>query len=244
MMASQGQGLHVGRALAPCALLYLLALPASAQVGAIGLGIEPVTGSSADYRLADAPFGSALRSPLLPGQLRLEATASLAPRHELRFSTWTAGVGGLESIPGVSLATLTSDTVLRLDSPRATYRYTFLTQRDWAWKLGLSANIRDLGDNLRPGLGLADRLRFGSLPLLHFAGEGRFASRWRLAFDADGLMTPRGRTLDLGLRVNYALTPNFLLFGGYRLTDSAGDAEEFYGAGLSNAANFGLRYRF
>ena len=86
--------------------------------------LVPVT----DYWLSDGTYGSfrilvavdgleptycVLRSPLLPGQWRLEATTTLAPRHELRFSTWTAGVGGLETIPGVSLATLTSETALR-----------------------------------------------------------------------------------------------------------------------------------
>ena len=34
------------------------------------------------------------------------------------------------------------------------------------------------------------------------------------------------------------------VFGGYQLTDAAGDAEDFYGGGLSNRANIGLRYRF
>jgi hypothetical protein len=34
------------------------------------------------------------------------------------------------------------------------------------------------------------------------------------------------------------------LYGGYQLTDAAGEAEGYYGAGLSNRANIGLRYRF
>lgn len=222
----------------------LLAGPAFAQVTIGAAGDDPTLVAPASYQLIDPAFGTGLRSPQPLGLWRLEATATLAPRHELRFSTWGIGRGGLDSLPGVSLATLATDASLRLDPARATYRYTFLTQHDWAWKLGVSANVRDVGDSLRPGLGLSDRLRFGALPLLHVGAEGRLASRWRLAFDADGLMTARGRTLDLGLRVNYSLTPNFLLFGGYRLTEAAGDAEEFYGAGLSNAATFGLRYRF
>jgi len=217
----------------------LCTLSAQAQVSAD----DSLATRSRTYQLIDVPYG-ALRLPQLQGQLRLEATTTIAPRHELRLSTWASGRGGLESLPGVSLATLTSEPTLRLDPARATYRYTVLAQRDWAWKLGLSTNVRELGDSLRPSLSLSDRLRFGALPLLHVAGEGQLAARWRLAFDADGLMTPRGRTFDLGLRVNYSLTPNFLLFGGYRLTEAAGDAEEFYGAGVSNAANFGLRYRF
>lgn len=244
MNASHRRGCRPGRAPATCAALCLLAGPAVAQVTIGAAGDNPALVAPPSYQLIDMAFGTPLRSPQPLGLWRLEATTSLAPRHELRFSTWAIGRGGLESLPGVSLATLASDASLRVDPARATYRYTFLAQRDWAWKLGISANVKEFGDTLRPGLGFSDRLRFGALPLLHVGAEGQLASRWRLSFDADGLMTPRGRTFDLGLRVNYTLTPNFLLFGGYRLTESAGDAEEFYGTGLSNAANFGLRYRF
>jgi hypothetical protein len=242
MRSTQGRGCGGGYALASCAALGLLWLPASAQTGAAGPD-DPTPTPPAAYRLIEFPFGAGLRSPVPIGPLRLEGTALLAPRHELRFSTWSSG-GVLESFPGVSLATLTTDPAARFDAARATYRYTFLIQRDWAWKLGISANMREMSEVVRPGLGPADRLRFGSRPLLHVAGEGRLASRWRLAVDADSLMTSRGRTFDLGLRVNYSLTPNFLLFGDYRMTDAGSEAEEFYGSGVSNAASFGLRYRF
>jgi hypothetical protein len=244
MKASQEQGGRRGHALAACVVLCLLAGSARAQLSAGTAGDSAAFPGSASYQLIDPAMGGALRPRQPVGLWRLEATAPLAPRHELRFSTWALGRGGLDSLPGVSLATLTNDPALRIDPARATYRYTFLSRPDWAWKLGVSANVSELGGSLRPGLGLADRLRFGALPLLHVGGEGRLSSRWHLAFDADGLMTGRGRAFDLGLRVNYSLTPNFLLFGGYRMTESAGEAEEFYGAGLSNAANFGLRYRF
>ncbi len=239
MSATRKPGFRDRGARASCAALLLLAGPACAQVTLGAPGADVAVAAPTSYQLVDP----ASRTTWL-GPWRLEATAPLAPRHELRFSAWAIGRSGLDALPGVSLATLATDASLRLDPARATYRYTFLAYDDWAWKLGVSTNLRDFGDALRPGLGFSDRLRFGALPLLHVGGEGRLAARWRLAFDAEGLMTPRGRTLDLGLRVNYSLTPNFLLFGGYRLTDSAGDAEEFYGAGLSNAANFGVRYRF
>jgi len=203
------------------------------------------TWGATDSPAPNYQFTDASLRPLQPGApWRLEASTSFAPRHELRFSTWTAGRGGLESLPGVSLATLSSDPTLRLDPARATYRYTVFARPDWAWKLGVSTNLSEMGSGLRSGLTSSERTRFGALPLLHVAGEGRLAARWLLAVDADGLVTPRGRAFDLGLRVNYSLTPNFFVFGGYRLTDSSGEAEDTYGAGLHNTANFGLRYRF
>ena len=52
------------------------------------------------------------------------------------------------------------------------------------------------------------------------------------------------QALDLGLNVDYSLSRSMQLFGGYRLTDFTGDAEDFYGSGTTNSANVGLRFRF
>jgi hypothetical protein len=88
-----------------------------------------------------------------------------------------------------------------------------------------------------------DRVRFGGLPLVHLAGEGRLGKNWLLTVDADGLMTARGRALDLGVRVDYALSRSFYLFGGYRLSDQYFEGSET-SLGLTNSANVGVRYRF
>ena len=88
------------------------------------------------------------------------------------------------------------------------------------------------------------RQRFSSLPQMHLSGVGRLTNNWRIALDADGLWTARGRSLDLGLNIDYSLNRSMQLFGGYRLTDFTGDAEDFYGSGTTNTANVGLRVRF
>ncbi len=49
---------------------------------------------------------------------------------------------------------------------------------------------------------------------------------------------------DVGIRVNYLLSPSFAVYGGYRLSDAAGEADEVHSPGLNNSANVGLRYRF
>ena len=197
------------------------------------------------YRLIDsAPLISSRWQPpaLAP---RLEGTAWIAPRHELRLTT-SPLVGADEARPldGVSFATLSNAPTLRLDPYRATYRYTFLEQRDWHWKLGLTTNLRAFAEGLRPGLTLGQRLRLSGLPQVHFAGEGRLAGKWRLAFDADSPTTLRGRALDLGLRISYSLSPNFSVYGGYRLSDAAAEGDDAYTGGLANSANVGLRLRF
>lgn len=221
--------------------LGLCAGPAPAQ-GLPGAVAERVGPAYELVGTGPAPLLSA--GPMHSGFLRLDATAQLAARHELRLTSWTLPApGGLETMPGLSLATLSAVNRFGLDPSRATYRYTFLAQPQWAWKVGVSTNLREVG-GLRSAITFSERVRFGALPLLHVGGEGMLSPRWRLAFDADGLMTPRGRAFDLGLRVNYSLTPNLFVFGGYRLTDSVGEAEEHHGNGVSNAANVGMRYRF
>lgn len=220
---------------------FAIALPApAAEATPAGEGsVAPL------YRLIDsAPLiSSRWHVPALGP--RLEGTAWIAPRHELRLSTTPlAGADYARSLDGVSFATLSNAPTLRLDPYRATYRYTFLEQRDWQWKVGVTTNLRAFGDVLRPGLAFGQRLRLGGLPQVHFAGEGRLADKWRLAFDADSPTTLRGRSLDLGLRVSYSLSPNFSLYGGYRLTDPAAEGDDAYAGGLANSANVGMRLRF
>jgi hypothetical protein len=220
---------------------FAIALPALAAepTPAGGTHVAPL------YRLIDsAPLiSSRWQIPAL--RPRLEGTAWIAPRHELRLSTTLpAGADYARSLDGVSFATLSNAPTLRLDPYRATYRYTFLEQRDWQWKVGITTNLRAFGDGLRPGLTLGQRLRLGGLPQVHFAGEGRLADKWRLAFDADSPTTLRGRALDLGLRVSYSLSPNFSLYGGYRLSDPAAEGDDAYAGGLANSANVGMRLRF
>lgn len=219
----------------------VIALPAPAA--------EPTPARSEDvaplYRLIDPPPLVSARWQTAAFGLRLEGTTWIAPRHELRFSTTPLdGADYARALDGVSFATLSNAPTLRLDPYRATYRYTFLEQNDWRWKVGVTTNLRTLGDALRPGLTIGQRLRLGSMPQLHFAGEGRLADKWRVAFDADSPTTLRGRALDLGVRVSYSLSPNFSLYGGYHLTDPAAEGDDASTGGLANSASVGMRLRF
>ncbi len=227
--------------------LIALCLPAAAAL-AQGEGED---GASSDgsalamYRLIDAiPY---VTRAVQPSLFRLETSTSIAPRHELRFSSETLSSGVAGAAPN-------GDPGLRFDS-RATYRYTFLEQNDWALKVGITAPLRDTsysgrndlaGD--RPRLGyspFARAYQFTSfVPMMHLAGEGRLSNRWRFNVDADTLWLPHNRGLDLGLRVNYFWAPNFSIFGGYRLSDLALEFDEPVASGLTNTANIGVRYRF
>lgn len=183
------------------------------------------------YRLVEAAPLASLSAPGV--DWRIESAAGLGGRHQLRLASSAVR---LTPPPGAMFAS-----ALGLDPARATWRYAVLQSPDWALRVGLTANL-DPGRGLAPGT--AARARFGALPLLHVAGEGALAQRWLLGFNADGLLTGRGRNLELGLHVSYQLASNFSLYGGYRLSDATGEAEDSYAPGFSNSANVGLRLRF
>lgn len=195
---------------------------------------------SALYQLLDTPLLFTSSRWAVPVTLRIEAAAGLAPQHELRLSSDAVVPAAFDGAVPVGRSPAGRG---GLEPARATYRYTFLQGPQWAWKLGLTANLNRLDGLLRTGLH-SERPGFGALPMLHFAGEGRFARHWSLSLSADGLMTSRGHAVDLGLRVNYLLGPSFALYGGYRLTDATGEAEDPVVPRLGGTANIGMRYRF
>lgn len=226
---------HNRRNLAVAALLAALSGAAAAtDLARPGpSGYASLAAAGALYELADPLPVSSLRWAPLTSP-RLELAAGLLPRHEIRLAaglplrdaTLAAGLDSASfAAPGWSFEAL-----------RATYRYTLFAQRDWSWKLGVTARVGDGGAEFPRG-------RFASRPLLHLAAEGRPARNWRVDFDADRLFTARGRALDIGVRVNYLLTPSFSLYGGYRYSEQGLEGEDNGPAWTNNAA-VGLRYRF
>lgn len=218
----------------------MLAVSVFASTAAAETGTS--AGTSLMYTLTGNPAAEqqllASRWALPSTSLRLDSSAGLGA-HEVRvLSTGTTLRWG----PQRSALGGDPMTDLSIDPIRATYRYTLLAQPAWAMKFGLSTNLGESSGVLRPVTG-AERSSFGSLPLLHFAGIGQWSPRWRMGVAVDGLATMRGRALDLGLQVDYLWSDSMSLYGEYQLTDSAGEAEGYYGS-LSNRANIGLRYRF
>jgi hypothetical protein len=224
----------------------LLAVPAVAALFA-----APVARAADDAWLdrgySDATVSGSLNQwSIVPlSGARLEGGARLDSRQELRFSTVQTGHSSYYSVtdlwPGVGRR-YALDGTLGLDQPRATYRYTWLSMRELDLKVGLTSNLSQIGPGLRSGVSAP--MRFGALPQMHLSGVGRLTDNWQVSLDADGVWTARGRSVDLGLRLDYSLNRSFQFFGGYRLADFVGDAEDYYGSASVNSANVGLRYRF
>ena len=219
------------------ALLPLLALSAVSPAFAQGLSWPGATAN-------DVPaFESVDQWSIVPlSGLRFQGQAQLDSRQEFKFSGVSNSRYGPDALGDARSSALAPDMIGGLEQPRATYRYTWLSMRELDLKVGLTSNLSQFGPSLRSGF--AAPLRFGNLPQMHLSGVGRLTDNWHVTLDADGLWTARGRSLDLGLNVNYNLNRSLQLFGGYRLTDFGGDAEDFYGSGTTNTANVGLRVHF
>lgn len=207
---------------------------------------------AADLAPADGDLDGAGLDSLDPWSLvplsgaRLSGQARLDARQEIKLSTQPGGYfsANFSSYgPGdFGAGALRLDSSAGLDQPRATYRYTWLSMRDLDLKVGLTSNLSTLSTSLHSNL--SPSLRFGSLPQMHLSGVGRLNSNWQVTLDADGLWTARGRSLDVDLHIDYSLSRSMQVFGGYRISDYSGDAEDFYGTANFNTANVGLRYRF
>lgn len=196
----------------------------------------PIAAAASLYELTDPlPLSNARWDPLFDS--RLELSTDLLARHEVRLSTTSRAGGWIGEQSGLA----GFDTGWASDPLRATYRYTVLERRDWAMKVGITTRLGD--ESPRFFGSTVDRTRLGGLPQVHVAGEGRLATNWLLSVDADGLMTARGRALDVGVRVDYALGRSFFLYGRYRLSDHYVEGDES-SIGLTNSANVGVRYRF
>ena len=230
-LSSRFSGLSARKALYPrlkslaARPLQVAIPPMNSTVPAIAtallLGLSAVAAQAGDYSLADNPLASSARATASLTVPPLQTSFSLAPRQELRLAATSANQ----------------------DSARATYRYTLMEQPQWAWKVGLTSQLSDATELLRLRWG-NERTRLGALPLMHMGGEARFNPRWRLAVDADGLLTSKGHLLDIGLRANYLISPSFSLYGGLRLSDSAGDAEDARSTTSTSTANVGVRLHF
>jgi hypothetical protein len=245
---SRARGCASGAPVPPASRIRLSALALAAASIALGCcGARAADDVWVDRGYADSSVSGTLSQwsivPLTGA--RLEGGARLDSRQELRFSTVQTGhsstYGVTDLWPDLNRR-YSMDGTLGLDQPRATYRYTWLSMRELDLKVGLTSNLAQVGPSLRSGV--SSPMRFGALPQMHLSGVGRLTDNWQVSLDADGLWTARGRSLDLGLRLDYSLNRSFQFFGGYRLADFVGDAEDYYGSANINSANVGLRYRF
>lgn len=118
------------------------------------------------------------------------------------------------------------------NSYRLSYRYRLWDgDRTTAW-VGFTAKIRDaviaLAQEGAGGRVQGRKDDLGFVPLLHVAGEWRFAPEWRLGMDADALAGGPGRAVDVALTVGYDLNDRWRIRSGYRAVEGGADVTEVY----------------
>ena len=182
---------------------------------------------------------------------RVELVYKLNDQHSLRFLlaplgyTETGVLGEDVSFAGASFsAGQATEVKYQFNSYRATYRYRFFSNDRWQWHVGGTLKVRDAEIRLQQGDVSAVDEDTGVVPLLNLYGEYNLANAWAFIFDFDGLASPNGRALDLGLLARYDLSDAWYLAGGYRTLEGGADNDSVYNFAWFHYAVLSAGYRF
>jgi hypothetical protein len=120
------------------------------------------------------------------------------------------------------------DATYTFNSYRLSYRYRFHGgERTTAW-VGFTAKLRSAVIALERGGSRSEKTDLGFVPLLHLAGDWRFAPGWTLSLDVDALAGGPGRAEDVAVEIGYDLTENWTVQVGYRTVEGGADVDEVY----------------
>ena len=182
---------------------------------------------------------------------RLELSYTLKSRHSLRFLyapfeyTKTGALDKNVMFAGQTFnAGEPTEATYRFNSYRATYRYQWHDGKQWQWRVGFTAKIRDAEIKLQQQAKSAKDSNVGLVPLLNLYGEYSFAPRWRFIVDFDGLAAPQGRAVDLGLLVRYDVARRWYVGAGYRTLEGGVDNDKVYNFAWIHFASVSAGYRF
>jgi hypothetical protein len=132
----------------------------------------------------------------------------------------------------------------RFNSYRATYRYLFYHGEAWRWRIGVTAKVRDAEITLKQDGKFSSDSNTGLVPLLHLYGVYELNDRWDFIVDFDGLASPQGRAIDLGLSARFDINRQWYVGGGYRMLEGGADNDEVYSFAWFNYLLFSTGYRF
>jgi hypothetical protein len=125
-------------------------------------------------------------------------------------------------------AVLPVEATYQFNSWRVGYRYQFKDGERWDLWVGFTAKIRDAKIALSQGGTSSEDTDVGFVPLLSFAANYRFADRWYLVFDFEGLAGGPGRAIDTALKVGYDIDDRWGITAGYRTVEGGADIEDVY----------------
>ena len=188
------------------------------------------SGPEAFFRLGghwDINEKHGLRAVLAP--LEVSGTGELVEDTDFAGETFAAGL---------------AEGTYKFNIYKFTYRYTFVDRPNLRWRVGFTGAIRDANVELRQGSLRANDDNVGFVPALHLSSDYRFADRWTLRFDFDGLAGGPGRLFDVALKLDYAVNDNWRIGGGYRTLEGGADTDDVYSFGWLHYAVLDILYLF
>ncbi len=132
----------------------------------------------------------------------------------------------------------------KFNSWRVSYRYHMIENDNLDLWLGGTLKIRDAEIKLRQGQVTANDDDLGVVPLFYLAARYRLGERWHLNADMDALAGGPGRAIDLGVRVDYTVNPNWEIGAGVRTLEGGVDSDDVYNFAWFNSVVFSTRYKF
>jgi len=181
---------------------------------------------------------------------RVYLTWRTGERHALRilaapFSiTETGAPGQAIEFAGATYAIgVPVEATYRFNSYRLSYIYQLYGGDRWTWRTGFTAKVRDAKIELSQGATTSRKTDLGFVPLLHLAGDWRFAPDWQLSLDADALAGGPGRAEDVALTLGRDLGDAWTLTAGYRTVEGGADVDEVYAFAWLHYAVVGIERR-
>ncbi|MEM9255249.1 MAG: hypothetical protein AAGA91_07365 [Pseudomonadota bacterium] len=181
--------------------------------------------------------------------LRLEGDTQISGRHGIRLVYAPLSYSESGQLPEDTRfagETYLADTRVKAEykfnSWRVGYRYHLYERPQWDVWLGATLNIRDAKIELTQGATNSQDDDLGVVPLLYLAGEYRFAERFSVSADLDGLAGGPGRVLDLGIRLNYRMDDRWQVGVGYRTLEGGVDNDDVYNFTWFNSLLFVVDY--
>ena len=132
----------------------------------------------------------------------------------------------------------------KFNSWRVSYRYHMIENDNLDLWLGGTLKIRDAEIKLRQGQVTANDDDLGVVPLFYVAARYRLGERWHLNAEMDALAGGPGRAIDLGVRVDYTVNPNWEIGAGLRTLEGGVDSDDVYNFAWFNSVVFSTRYKF
>jgi hypothetical protein len=132
----------------------------------------------------------------------------------------------------------------KFNTYRLTYRYRFLANDHWQFRVGATALVRDAEIELEQGSTSESDSNVGFVPLLHLDGEYRLSDHWRFGAEFDGLAGGPGRFLELTLRAQYDIDDQWSLGLGYRTLEGGADTDSVFAFAWLHSVFFNVGFRF